>query len=257
MLEYLKPELLAEVLRHMPRKAQRSARLTARALDAAWRVHLAEEVALEPNNTGGTLGLPDWSRFPRLRCLRLDYWGQDAWKQLQQAFLTPPAVAGLAGVEDLVATDCELAPPMWALILMRLPGLKTLDVGADHIGDELEPIAGLTSILAAASPRLEMLRAPMYDLDAAGAALLARLPALTMLEVGGPSFGFSPHMRRADVSGVFQRGLAWAPENTHASEAAVHKRMRGCSAAAQRKNRSSEPFTVPPHPLPPDQRERR
>lgn len=74
MLNALGEELLGEVLRRLPRKDMKSARLAFRAADATARTHLAAFTCLHltPRNIEG--GGPNWARWPRLTQIRLDGW---------------------------------------------------------------------------------------------------------------------------------------------------------------------------------------
>ncbi|KAI8467225.1 MAG: hypothetical protein J3K34DRAFT_43005 [Monoraphidium minutum] len=112
-------------------------------------------------------------------------------QQLHQPLLAPAAVAGLAGVEMLGVDDCLLDARMLALVLLRLPRLWGLSLDGCDLGQRAtgQPIADIASILAATSPGLEMLRAEDFTLDATGAALLARLPKLTDLNISASEEG--------------------------------------------------------------------
>ncbi|KAI8470124.1 MAG: hypothetical protein J3K34DRAFT_421498 [Monoraphidium minutum] len=190
MIDCLGSELWAHVLHRLKGEELLSARLAAPLLDAAWRTHCVAGIKLWPVEqcAGGAAGCLDWARFPRLRRLTLFRWeaasGASAHAaQLQELFLAPPAARGLRVVLALGTQLSSIGPAALALVLLRLPNLRLLDVTVGREPHATAPVAALAGVLAATSPRLQSLVTHQYRLDAAGAALLAQLPGLTYPQI--------------------------------------------------------------------------
>lgn len=131
MIDVLGLELVTEVLQHLPKVALRAAREASLLLDSAGR-QLVETLTLTPHDAGRDSGVPNWSRFPKLKTLRLQGWCQPGsitadkreqhHSRLLECFATPAAATSLSGVEVLDMCSSELGPHMVALL--RTPLLK-------------------------------------------------------------------------------------------------------------------------------------
>lgn len=193
MLEVLGEELLVEVIKHLPPAALRIARQASRLLDAASR-QLVMTLILKPQNSGGESGVPDWSRFPKLRSLRLapgrddrdfhEPWEAVHLEGLQECFavVMPAAAAALSAVETVVVDrgGHDWMHPLWRSCSCTCPAWRALRVNASMSAPL--SMARLASLLCRCTPHLEQLCVPCNSINLAAARLLGALPQLARLE---------------------------------------------------------------------------
>ncbi|GBF92809.1 hypothetical protein Rsub_05428 [Raphidocelis subcapitata] len=133
----LEPALLVDILARPPRRDLRSARLAARALDAAARAALATTAVLPPAR-GGPAGAaprpPRLHRFPALTRLVVANWAK-AW----------PDLGPLPGITSLRIQSSYMPAAALDRLLTSLPSLRRLCFDGGWLqlaGFDLQRVAG-------------------------------------------------------------------------------------------------------------------
>lgn len=210
MLDALGAELLVKVLMHLPPKALHTARAACSLLDDACR-RLVTKVKLKWQHLGRG-PVPDWSRFPNLRVVRVTIEGLQpkGQRQRQQQLLvyiqwltkcftglTPAAAASLAAVEELsvcsnLMESFQQTVVLLRLLLQQMPNLTTFKAQPAHMRMDITWVAEL---LCHQEPHLEHLCIPQYAVNQAMASHIGALPCLDTITFGRVNLGHTDSIR--------------------------------------------------------------
>jgi hypothetical protein len=194
LLDVLSPEVIQAVVGRVPRPHLQQARLACRAFDAASRaLDATDTITLTPENvqTAPTPTL-DWSRFPKLKTLRLRAWTGD---RRPNSLLSPDHACLLTDRLQMffigqrlaaVTTLCidrgntGLDPGTVALVAASLqPNLRSAVLSGWGIRS-----ADVLCALADSAPQLESVVAPDHMFDPMTVQCIGRLQQLTNLSAG-------------------------------------------------------------------------